>query len=492
MLLIRTFMGLSLTVLVAGEVAALDQLKWLPDSINGLAIVRVGEIHDSPLAKKEGWAKTATQDFVSQKALLPPGADVLVFGTEFGLSPDLPALKEYSVVSFKRPMALQTLSDLGFGDTEQIDGKTALSLNQGGFVWEEANNLWRFTAPGGRQSGLKQLRQLRPAQSALSPFLQETVAASVAASQILIALELSDAFTSATLTNTVSHYESLEKLTPANRDRVVDMFAQVRGVSLQINVEDELLAQMRVTFKSPPSSLVPMALPLLQEVLGQVGASLESAAEWKPALSENSLVFHGPITAPEVRRLLSLFRGHDLAATGTLATDVSPGSSGSEPTSAQIATASQAYFREVDGIISDLRGTLKKTRDNHALWFEKYGRKIDGLKMLNVDPDLLTFGQRVSSSFRYQGQALRVSNVRSGVRIQTSGANNQYRYTSTYVGPYGGARWSSNTGSPADAGAIAAQERASAKGVQFSEWKQIEDGLVDIRRTMTERYRAEF
>jgi len=43
-----------------------------------------------------------------------------------------------------------------------------------------------------------------------------------------------------------------------------------------------------------------------------------------------------------------------------------------------------------------------------------------------------------------------------------------------------------------DANAIRALEKGSAKGVQFSEWKQIEDGLVAIRRAMTERYQVEF
>ena len=474
---------------VSQPVAAEPLLDWLPTSVNGIAVVRVAEIHDSALAKREGWAKTAAQNFVSQKALVPPGADVLVFGTEFGLSPDLPALKEYAVVSFERPMPLQTLSDLGFGDTETINGKTTLTLNQGGFVWQEADGTWRFTAPGGRQAGLKWMRQPVAEAGTLAPFLKETVDASLTAAQVLVALELSDAFTPASLSGAVKPLNALSKLSPEGQDRVVATLASVRGISLQVNVEEQMQAQLRVTFNDSPYALMSVASPLLQEILGLVGASLESAASWQPSLSENTIVFRGAITPAEVRRVLSLFRGHDLAtATSSPGTTPQPGDSAVD----QMAAASQAYYREVSTVIDDLRSTLKDNRDNHALWFEKSGRKIDGLKMLNVDPDLLTFGQRVSSSFRYQGQALRTANVRSGVRIQDSGANNQYRYVNTYVGPYGGAYWTTSQGTPANAGAISAEEQASAKGVQFSEWKQIEDGLVEVRRQMTERYRKEF
>lgn len=41
--------------------SAQEELKWLPDSVNGLAIVRVAEIYASPLAKREGWAKSAAR-----------------------------------------------------------------------------------------------------------------------------------------------------------------------------------------------------------------------------------------------------------------------------------------------------------------------------------------------------------------------------------------------------------------------------------------------
>ena len=42
------------------------------------------------------------------------------------------------------------------------------------------------------------------------------------------------------------------------------------------------------------------------------------------------------------------------------------------------------------------------------------------------------------------------------------------------------------------AGTIKMQANEQAKQVKFSEFKQIDDGLADIRRKMTEKYQLEF
>ena len=338
---------------------------------------------------------------------------------------------------------------------------------------------------------MKWLRQRPTADSQLSPFLQTAFDAVKHAAHVFVALDLSDALTPNLLSPVVSEMESLEKLNPQSRVRVIEALAGLRGAAWKVNVTEDLQAELRLTFNEPPTALAPVAQPLLRDVLGYLGASLESAATWTSASSADSLVFRGSITAAEVRRILSLFRGHDVADAGSTQVAVA-GQAAAAPTAEQVALATKKYFQEVDGLIEDLRGTLSKNRDNHALWFERYGRKIDDLSMLNVDPDLLTFGQRVSSSFRYQGQALRTAKVRGGVRVAQSGANNVYRSTTAYVGPYGGTYWETNTGTIANAAGIKAEERATAKDVQFSEWKQIEDGLVSIRRTLTERYRINF
>lgn len=493
----RLAIAVSLVVTtLCGSSRGNDALDWLPSTVNGVAVVRVREIHDSPLAKKEGWAKKSAQEFLDQQAIVPPGAALLVVGAEFGLSPDLPSLREYGVIQFDMPSFLRPLQDLGFGDVEEVDGHQVLSTPRGGFVIQESNQLWRFTAPGGRQAGMRWMRQPKPAAPQLSDFLTQATGDATSSSEVVVALDLTDALTADGLVASLGGVESLAKLSAAQRSNVLATLASVHGLVLAVNVDSDIQAAFAVEFGQSPAALVPMAEELLRDVLASAGASLESADNWKPTVEGNTIVFRGPITVAEVRLITGLFRGHSISHAGAASANA-PATSTGEPGKSDIAYASKSYLTSVSGVLNDLRNTLKRTRDNHALWFEKSARKIDDLPMLNVDADLLDFGQRVSSSLRYQGQSLRTANVRAGVREVSSGANvytrNYYGYTN-YVGPYGG--YSENYGSTVQAGgdanAIREQEKGSAKGVQFSEWKQIEDGLVAIRRAMTERYQVEF
>jgi hypothetical protein len=139
-------------------------------------------------------------------------------------------------------------------------------------------------------------------------------------------------------------------------------------------------------------------------------------------------------------------------------------------------------------VLDDLNGTLRKTKDNHALWFEKSARKIDDLPMLNVDPELLDFGGKVSNSLRYQAQTQRSVRVQAGTVKAQTGANNVYG--GTYVGPYGG--WSTVRYTNADSAVIDQTARGQAQQVRFGEMKQIEDGYSQIRRRLTEKLMAEF
>ena len=66
--------------------------------------------------------------------------------------------------------------------------------------------------------------------------------------------------------------------------------------------------------------------------------------------------------------------------------------SSSSPSEASKAAASKTYFKSIAVLIEDLRKTLGDTRDNHAVWMERYGRKVDALPILNVDETLLAWG----------------------------------------------------------------------------------------------------
>src|SRR5262249_15146445 len=129
----------------------------------------------------------------------------------------------------------------------------------------------------------------------------------------------------------------------------------------------------------------------------------------------------------------------------------------------------------------------------NALWFDKWARKIDRLPLVNVDKDLLGFGQYISGSLRDMATSVRGIGIQSGARTAQvyQQVSTSYNAGMSYWG--GGAsydaEWNNVDG---ERRAIRAEERAkgatSARGIA----SDIEDATAKIRVAMTQKYNVEF
>jgi hypothetical protein len=145
------------------------------------------------------------------------------------------------------------------------------------------------------------------------------------------------------------------------------------------------------------------------------------------------------------------------------------------------------YYKTVDSLIQELRKDLSQSfQDGHAVWMERFARKIDRLPILNVDEELLTFGSNVAESFRDMALARRGAGLETGVR-------NASVYTEYYSGGgYGNGYYSNNQSEARVKTQIRLQENQKAQEVRFTGWKQIEDSQAKIRKDMTQKYQVEF
>jgi hypothetical protein len=250
-----------------------------------------------------------------------------------------------------------------------------------------------------------------------------------------------------------------------------------------VTVADAIAGELRVELGSAAAELSPLLktlLPAIAQRLGMAGSGVES---WTWTTKGNAIVGSGPLTAAETRRILSVVQH------ATPVHAASAASPGAEAATAQPeVAASQRYLNSLRTILDDMQGTLLRTRDNHALWYERAADKIDDLPMRSVDSELLDYGQKVSSSLRYQGQVQRMANIGAGTTKKQTKAGNMYSYA--YAFPYRGYAVVNETS--ADPAAIDATANQQALDVRFSEWKQIEEGLVQIRRRLTEKLMADF
>ncbi len=149
--------------------------------------------------------------------------------------------------------------------------------------------------------------------------------------------------------------------------------------------------------------------------------------------------------------------------------------------------SSRKYYTGISTMLDDLRGDVKKNRDNHSIYMERYARRIDRLPILNVDDELLAWGGSVAETLRGASLTSRSAYMSGGVRkASTYGAYGAYDYSYGGSGYYGG---------QTTAGALnqaTVEAGAVARSAQFGSWKEIEDSQAAIRKSMTKKYSVEF
>lgn len=468
------------SVLVTGllwhaPVEAQEAVRWLPADCNAILVIDVAAAYKSPVATQNQWAKKIASAFVAQEVFLPPTAKRVTVGARLDFDDALTSVSQNMVMELKPGTDLSSVASLTGGEAELVGGRVGLSIEGGRYVVEVAPQHWLMSQPGGRQAGLRWARAGANSEVVVTPFLKGVADLAAEEFPIVLGLDLADAVPAPAATDILKELPGTP-LKGATLDAAATVLTGVQGIVCKVHLGTTRAAQLRIEFSQSAAPLGPIALPLAQAVLQQWGASLEDTQAWKTKVDGYALVFEGDLSATGLKRLISI---------------VNPSftpSSGSNPEASQTSaaiTASQKYLRSIQHELDSLQATLKRTRDNHALWFERSGKTIDNLPLKNVDPDLQTYGARVSSSLRYQAQAERMGNVRAGTRLAQTQANTYF----SGIGSYGEIYRNVPGG---NAPAINAEENEASRSVRFSEWKQIEDGMAEIRRKLTQKYNEEF
>lgn len=467
-------------------------MKWVPADANAVAIVDVEALFRTPTAKRENLRQKMADAFVNHELSVPPESKRVVFAAQLGLNSQLQPEWDLGVIELAATPSFAAIARREGGQLDTVAGQSAVRLAHGTTGVELAPGVVLATSQPNRQVVSRWVAAAKKAAAPVaSPYLAKAAGQVTAASPLVLALDLSECVTAPAARAFLATQEPLKNKIAEQAD-LAELLASAKGATLAVSFGDHRAGTLRVDFGKPAAGLKPHAKELLAATLDEVGASLDDFDNWAVAVDGTAVTWTGEITPVGLRKIISLIApgsGHrDLSPEETS----SPGAPTLSPETIK-ATTSQKYFRAVKGLIDELDKTLNKTRDNHAVWFERYARKVDDLPIKDVDKDLLTFGGNVSNSYRYQAQAKRMAGVRSGVReaqpnYQTVGGYNS-------VGPYGTYgtySWSTTVRAEPERGQIRTEENATATQVRIAERKQIEDGMGQIRRVLTERYNVEF
>lgn len=469
-------------------------LPWVPADANAVVAIDVDAMFHAPLATRENWKKQAADRFANQEISVPPEARRVVMASQLDLGGGLQPVWELGILDVERTPSFALIARREGGQLDTIGGHSAIKLPGGRFGVELDPGVILVTSQPNRQVISRWVGSVKKdASSRLTLFLTKALELADRKSHVVFALDLADSVTAPPIRELLTKFEPLKGKTADQAD-IADILASVKGVVLTVQVTDKREGVIQVEFDKPTQLLQSVVKPLMEELLGALEISLADLQHWTATASGKSVTLKGEFSQADLRKIVSLFA----ASPGTHEVrEPAADSAAANPPNAETAKAeaSLKYYRSVKGLLDDLRKTLDKThRDNQLVWMERYARKIDDLPMLDVDKDLLTFGGNVSSSLRYQAQAARMAFVRGGVRMAQPVYQN-YSYGAGAVGPYGtygGYSFSGTVQVAPNFGQIRTEEHASAAQVKASEMKQIEDGLVQIRRAMTERYQIEF
>src|SRR5262245_48252024 len=352
----------------------------VPATANAITLLDAKRLLESPLAKREGWKDKYEQAFASGLVSIPPTMQRMILAAELDYEYMKPQW-ELAVGELSDSRSAAQIARLTKGTLDPIGDVPAVALREDSYIAELGQKRLGAMAPANRQAVARWLREVQSRTApAFSPYLKGSLVASDQ-SQIVMAFDLADAVPPDIIRAKLASSDAIASK-KIDIDAAAKALGGIRGLAVEVAVTDGAFGRLRVHFSGDASALVPTALPLLLEILGDLGARISDVESWKVTAEPQRITFNGPLSTAGMKRVFSLI---DSPTSAILATDPSQQSQSNQP-SAQ-AYASQQYFKSLTSVLDDVRTESgdAKTFGQNALWFDKWARRIDRLPIVNVD-----------------------------------------------------------------------------------------------------------
>ena len=453
-----------------------ELLKGIPPGANAIVLINAESLLNSEMSVRAGWKDKRDLRYGERPLMIPTEAQTVVIGAQLNPAEEMARVWEIAMMDLSIEFPIAAIARTEGGYVYPIRDLPAAWTPSNAYIVQFERKRLGMAFPSNKQVVSRWVDYAQKNESSqLSEYLQAATGLLSDKTQIVLAVDLADV---------PQRHKVEERLTEADvmkghekqLDKIVPLIMGIRGVTVTIEVSSRILARVRVDFSDSVAPLGDLAKPLVLEALNRFNAHIHDLDSFGVEAEGTSVTLYGVLSVEGLRRVASLLEVPSTKFSDLK--DAEPAAAGST----DYVQASQAYYKSVAALIADLRQSLSDNRDNHALWMERYGRKIDALPILNVDEELLNWGASVSETFRSMGIAERGAGVRQGVR--KSQVYGDYSYSGD--GYYNYRPESSQRNQ------IKREEEAKATLMRFDSWKQIEDSQADIRRAMTQRYNVEF
>ena len=487
--IVSVLVASGLSAQAADDISTL--IRYVPKSANALIILRVRDLLNTPRAKRERWAEKAEEKFLAGAAAVPPWVDNLVRASHFHPGSSLSSWS-VAVVASSRPIDMSLVARRERVDVGILSGKPAVLSPRGCYFVQLDERLLGVMCPAFRQDTVRWMRFVKTNRTpAISSYLSHV--ATDNQSQIVLALDMEDMLEPQRIRQRLLAAKSLQGK-PQTVKALATLLEGLQGIRLHIKVEDKTTAAIWIDFATKVGPEGKYLKPLLLETLNDMGAALDDFEAGQIRIEGKSAVIVAPLSDEGLRRIMTMI----LTPTpGTHQNSSAPATT--RPRTVRIGIPETVkYYRAVERILTDLERANRRAKNylRTATWHENFARKIDQLPVSGVDPELVKYGNSISSDLRALAASLR------GVPLEVNTLQSSVTYNAYYDPPWGYVGWWGGvSGRPATwrvtsnlQAVRAKQSEAIIRGAKQRQqvWKMIEDKRARIRVRMRQKYGDDF
>jgi hypothetical protein len=460
--------------------------KAVPDGANTVLAIDVDRILTTDMARTNGWGNPENGD--NRPTYLPPEAAKVIVAAQVDPMNRFQQAWEVAVISLKEPLPMRLIAKAEGGYTDTINGKTAAWTPSDAYFIELNESTLGLVHPANKQAVSRWIDDQEQGTLELSSYLQAAVTEVATGPQFMLALDTTDAIPAHRVHERLTESEVITK-NKLDLDQMTTLFSSLRGVKMGITISDKAQASARVEFGMSVPFNAEVGKAFVLGALTNLEAEIPGIDGWDFRIDHDAIVADGELSVPGLRRILSL-----LEIPSTKFSSLKGEDTESEGSPDEIAKKSLAYYKSVTKLVEDLQGHSKSSRGDN-FWFDRYAKKIDRLPILDVDPDLLDFGQKTAETLRVMSGARKSANISAGVsRTNIAASSDDYRGDgySRYNYNYRGSGYNNARSQQKSQNAANKRFQATATNRKIEGFRLIENAAYELRRTMTERYGIEF
>ena len=237
----------------AGCAAETDALRLIPGSCNAVAIVETRNLVNSPLGRHEKWSDAVRRAYAEGLLSSPPWVKEMIQGTTVG-SPASGQAPTYSVYVTGELMTVADIAKHELSHAENLAGHQAV-LSPRNVYFVVFARLDRRPAAGQPPGRCKLAGIGHPKQgAAISTHLVDALSANDNA-QVVVAVDLRDLLNPQHIHNWIMGTPKLRK--GGDVDRLVTLLAGLKMARLSVQVDNSIVARLRLDFGAPVGQNAP-------------------------------------------------------------------------------------------------------------------------------------------------------------------------------------------------------------------------------------------